>query len=174
MAGGLPTQNPPVSPDWTNLHAIWWGGNGPFTVAAGRTQVFPTSGIFQAPPVRGAGIVRNQITFSFDLVSGTVSAVIGVSNPSEFNVPMRPYTGVSYPNPTINLTAGQRVMLIRVDIIDQSQMPRDIRDWQMNPGVNGGSGRNGFPSLSPNVTNRGNGNAVIQNVQIESFATLIG
>lgn len=170
MAGGLPTQNPPVPSDFTNLMVNWWSSQGPFTITAGRTQTFPNSGIYFAPPVRGVGIVRHQITFSFDLVSGSVSAVIGVSNPSEFNVPMRPYVGVSYPNPTIDLVPGQRVVLVRVDCIDRSQLPANIGDWEMNPGNAGGSGRARWPSLSPNVTARGNSNAVVQNVQIESYA----
>jgi len=168
----LPTENPPVPSDYEDLGATWWCDEGSVTIADGQTVDFPSSGIFFSPPVHGRGVVRNECTFSFDLVSGSVTAVIGVANPSEYNRPMKPYVGVSYPNPTIPLTAGQRVHLIRVDIIDQSSMPSNIGSWEMNPGMSGGNGRAGFPSLAPNVT-AVNGPAVITNVQIQSYAVTI-
>lgn len=166
---GLPTENPSVPTDYCHMPCYWWNGDGPFTVKGGQTLSLPTNGIFFSPPTTGYGLVRNQIVFCFDLVSGSVSAVIGVTNPSEYNRPMKPYVGVCYPSPTTELKAGQRVMLYRVDIIDQSSMPADIRSWEMNPGASGGSGRNKYPSLAPEVTAVG-GDAVIKNIQIEAFA----
>ena len=165
---GLPTENPPVPTDYITMPCVWWNG-GSYTVENGQSLDFPVGGILMSPPARGYGIVRVQTTLCFDLVEGSVSACIGVTNPSEYNRPMKPYVGVCYPSPTMNLHAGQRVHLHRVDIIDQSSMPADIRSWEMNPGMNGGSGRGKYPSLAPYVTAVG-GRAVVSNIQVESYA----
>ena len=169
---GLPTENPPVPTDYTQMHAVWWNGNGPYTIASNQIHNFPTGGIYFSPPVRGSGVVRNELTFSFDVVSGKVTAVVGVTNPSEYNRPMKPFVGVCYPSPTEPLGPGHW-HLIRIDIIDQSSMPADIRSWEMNPGWGGGSGRNRWPSLAPYVTAVG-GTAVVRNVQIQSYAMNVG
>jgi hypothetical protein len=166
------TTNPPLPSDFKDLGATWWKGIGPYTLTADETKQFPTDGSFDSPPVHGRGIIRNQLTFSFDLLAGTVSAGVGVSNPSEVDVPMRPYVGVNYPTMTAQLTPVQRVMLIRIDIIDVSHPPANISSWTMNPGSATGSGRAAYPSLRPMVTAGKNG-ATIGNVQIESFATTI-
>lgn len=168
---GLPTEAEPVSPNYVDMGCFWWGSESEHDLSNGQTLDCPGD-VFFAPPVHGRGIIRNQIIFAFDLLSGEVTACIGVRNPCEYNRPMFPYVGVSYPNPTMALRAGQRVHLHRVDIIDLSKLPPDIRSWEMTPGAGGGSGRGRWPSLAPYMT-AVNGNARVGNIQVESFAVTI-
>ena len=169
MAGKLVSENPPVPTDYSHSPCVWWNGNQTYTLSPGQKMNFPTGGKFFSPPVSGFGIVRNQIIFAFDINEGSVSAVIGVSNPSEDKNPMRPWVGVCYPQPTIQLQAGQRAHLHRVDFIDPADPPDNLMSWEMNPGEGGGSGRERYPTLAPYVT-AGPQGATISNVQIEAFA----
>ncbi|HKD45410.1 MAG TPA: hypothetical protein VKD24_07105 [Candidatus Angelobacter sp.] len=171
----LPYENPPQATDYCDMGATWWCDEGQVTIKDGQTADFPSDGVFCAPPVHGRGIVRNECTLSFDIVSGSVTTVIGVSNPSENARPCKPFVGCSYPNPSaVPLIAGQRVHLVRVDIIDvgDNAGPADIRSWTMNPGAGGGSGRGAYPSLAGSVT-AVNGDAVIANIQMQSFAVTL-
>jgi hypothetical protein len=115
-------------------------------------------------------MVAVKSTFQFD-VSGPchISYVIGVSDPSEFNYPMRPYTGVSYPEATpLILGPGESTSAhkSRLDIIDPGSMVgADYRSWQMNPGNQPYTGR-GYPSLVGLVTNNGSTPVTITNIQL--------
>lgn len=171
----LPWEQPGVSTNYCDLRATWWGLEGEMTIEDGQSVDFPTSGVLCSPPVRGVGIVRNEITFSFDIVSGSVTAAIGTRASSEVARPLKPFCGVSYPEVTVPLIAGQRAHLIRVDIIDPApatpeSWPNDLRSWEMNraPGVTG-TNRESYPSLCPYVTAVG-GRAVVRNVQIQAYA----
>ena len=170
----LPTQNPPVPTDYEDLPANWLNESDPQVIPVSGSLNIPTVGGLASPPVHGRGIVRVRSYLAFDVVSPcNISAAIGVSNPSENDVPMRPYTGVCYPNPSTTHIASpgsQRVALERYDIIDMSNPPADWRSWAMNPGYAGGSGRAGYPSLCATIVNLGTTPVTISNLQFYAEA----
>jgi len=173
-SANIPTETPPAPTTYETMGCVWWGQESEVHLSAGQNMDFPSGGI-NSPPAHGCGIVRVQTIFAFDIISGSVTTYIGTSGSSEVNRPLKPYVGVSYPNETCVLHEGQRVHLHRVDIIDPTgdamTGPADLRSWSMNKNPNGGSGRDAYPKLCPTVT--AVTDAVLNNIQVESFATKI-
>ena len=162
----LPSDSKHCCADWLQVAAI--------TIEPGSIYTSPA---LSMPPVAGHGIVAVRTILSFT-ANGPCNLhyVIGVSNPSEFDYPMRPYTGVSYPNTAYSnvilaCTATLPVHRERLDIIDPGSMtaPADFRCWTMNPGSDPTAGR-GYPSLFASITNNGTVAVTVNDLQLISEA----
>jgi hypothetical protein len=87
---------------------------------------------------------------------GLLAPEIGVSGPSEKDVPIRPLVGVTYFLPSVDEPPGTHWFHgNRVDAIDLSQMPADIRSWSLNlsDGATDATKRSSYPSLSATIRN---------------------
>jgi hypothetical protein len=152
-------QNPSLPPDYLVMSADWYNADS-VVIDPGQSVDFPPQpGIFALPPVHGVGVVTCVSFFQGYVVGpADISAGIGVSNPSENDYPMRPFTGVQYPSqwPVI-IPEGLTVPFCfhRMDTIDLGSAPSDFRSWTMNPGNTPADGRRNWPSLSANITNNG-------------------
>src|SRR5258708_381924 len=131
----LPPNNPSLAPDYLCAERDSWGGNGPYVVQPGATLNLPVDRPLIMPPVYGAGLIRVRTYLAFDCDGLGLVYAIGVSNPSENQHPMRPFTGQNYPNP-VKARVG-RNDCHRVDDIEPG-VPVDPRSWTMNPGMTSG------------------------------------
>lgn len=166
----LPQNNTPMPPDYLAVSDFSWENNGPFTIPAGTTMNFPTEYPMDLPPVYGSGTPRVPTRFAFDVVSGQfapgqVIHGIGVSNPSEFDQPMRPFDGGNYVTAFTEIGHNE---MERDDQVIAGFGQTDFRSWTMNSASPNPKVRADWPSLSPYITNNSGNTITVVNVQIIS------
>jgi hypothetical protein len=167
-------QNPSLPPDYLTMSADWFNAD-VLTVDAGQSvDLPPPPGFFSLPPVHGTGLVT-CVSYLQGYVVGPadIECGIGVSNPSENNYPMRPFTGVSYMDRIIVVIPEGLTLpfhMSRMDTIDLGAMPLDFRSWTMNPGNTPADGRAGWPRLSASITNHGGAMVTVQQVNFVAWA----
>jgi hypothetical protein len=170
----LITQNPPLPADYLTMSTDWYNAD-VLTIDAGQSvDLPPPPGFFSLPPVHGSGLVT-CVSYLQGYVVGPadIECSIGVSNPSEFNYPMRPFTGVSYMDrAVVVIPAGMTIPFCfqRMDTIDLGALPADIRAWTMNQGNTPADGRAGWPRLSASITNHGAELVTVQQVNFVGWA----
>lgn len=148
--------NPPLAPDYLALNEDWVNVDGPIEIAPGTTWSPQNLGL---PPVYGSGKCRVLSWLQFQVDSPfSLTALIGVSNPSEQDLPMRPFRGVCYPNAVVKKFPlggmSDWIHLKRLDAIDPTILATGITGgWKMNAASATPQVRADWPSLSVNITN---------------------
>jgi hypothetical protein len=176
MADLIVTQ-PSAQSDWLCIEEDWYNYD-VATILPGQSFNCPASSMM--PPVYGPGRGRVESFLQgclteepgaeIDSNYPPVYAGIGVSNPSEVNYPMNPYTGVQYPSVWTIFYGGFHFK--RLDMIEDSPVaPISRRSYTMNPGNTAADGRKNWPSLCASITN--NTARMITVVQISFRASLV-
>lgn len=148
--------NPPLAPDYLALNEDWFNLNGPIRIAPSTTWSPPNLSL---PPVYGAGKVRVLSWVQFQVDSPfAFSAVIGVSNPSEIDLPMQPFRGVCYPSAVVKKFpiggVSDWIHLKRLDVIDPTLLATGVTGgWKLNAVGAAPQVRTDWPSLSVNIVN---------------------
>lgn len=150
--------NPALPADYLALTEDWVNVDGPIEIPPEATWS-PQN--LSLPPVFGSGRVRVLSWLQFQVDSPfSLVALIGVSNPSEKDLPMQPFRGVCYPNGVRKKFplggVSDWVHLKRLDVIDPTILATGITGgWKMNANVELATPhvRADWPSLSVNVTN---------------------
>jgi hypothetical protein len=169
---------PPAPSDWLCIEEDWYNYD---RVIIPPGEAFGCPHNCAMPPVYGPGHGRVASLLQGSLLEEPGAAVdpayppvyagIGVSNPSENNYPMNPYTGVMYPNFCAIYHAGG-FHFDRLDMIEHSPVaPPNPRSYTLNPGNSRADGRANWPSLSGSITNNTAQPIVV--VQINFRASLV-
>lgn len=175
----LPQNNPPVSNDFL------CGGLDTYSIsqaviAPGTELRLPPQNGLILPPVYGTGRVTvvsffqgwtsSSINEAIDSSYPPVYAGIGVANPSEYDIPMRPLVGFLYPSIWPIFQLGT-FCFHRIDAI--TLVDGDFRSWTMNsnpqnpPPIT----RKDWPSLVAGITNNTKDDVVFNDVSFGAFVT---
>lgn len=147
--------NPALAPDYLALNEDWVNVDGPIEIAPGATWS-PSN--LNLPPVYGSGKCRVLSWLQFAVDSPfSLLALIGVSNPSEIDLPMQPFRGVCYPSSVVKAFplggVSDWIHLQRLDVIDPTLLITGVTGgWRMNA-AGTPQARADWPSLSVNITN---------------------